>query len=324
MLTYVIRRLLYSIPVLVAASFLTFTFVVLASDPLAFLRMNRNVNPAVIQKVIDEKHMEDPFVVRYGYWAKDAVTNQFGTTILGDRPIWPEIRRVMGNTLQLILVAEILAVLLAVAVGVYSAIRQYSVFDYTATSFSFLGLATPVFWLALILQVLVTNIYLSWDVRLVYTAGLQSDEPGGGLSTILDRIQHLALPWITLMVVSVAGYSRYMRASMLEVLGSDYLRTARAKGISERRVIVRHALRNALIPVTTFAAIDIGAVLGGLVITEQIFEWPGMGRYFLEAFANGDYLQVLPWMMIVVFSVILLNLVADLLYGVLDPRIRHD
>ena len=125
-------------------------------------------------------------------------------------------------------------------------------------------------------------------------------------------------------VQQVAVYSRYMRASMLEVLNSDYLRTARAKGIMERRVIFRHAMRNALIPVTTFAAIDIGAVLGGLVITEQIFEWPGMGRYFLEAFGNGDYLQVLPWMMIVVFSVILLNLIADLVYGVLDPRIRLD
>jgi len=139
-----------------------------------------------------------------------------------------------------------------------------------------------------------------------------------------NRLWHLVLPVTMLMGAWLAWYTRFLRASMLEVLNSDYLRTARAKGIPERRVIFRHALRNALIPVTTFAAIDIGAILGGLVITEQIFEWPGMGKYFLDAFGNGDYLQVLPWMMIVVASVIVLNLIADLMYGVLDPRIRLD
>jgi peptide/nickel transport system permease protein len=123
-------------------------------------------------------------------------------------------------------------------------------------------------------------------------------------------------------VQQVAIYSRYMRSAMLEVLGEDYLRTARAKGLRPRAVIVRHALRNALIPVTTFAAIDIGSIVGGLVITEQIFEWPGMGLYFLEAMGDGDYVRILPWMMVVVLSVVVMNLVADLAYGVLDPRIR--
>jgi peptide/nickel transport system permease protein len=316
--------LLYSIPVLVAASFLTFTFVVLTSDPLAFLRMNRNVSPEVIQKVIDEKHMEDPFVVRYLYWVEDALTEQFGTTILGDRPIWPEIERVMGNTLQLILVAEILAVLIAIAIGVYSAIRQYSLFDYGATGFSFLGLALPVFWLALILQVIVTNIFLNLDVRIFYTAGLQSDEPSGGLGTLIDRAQHLALPWITLMVVSVAGYSRYMRASMLEVVNSDYVRTARAKGLVERRVVMKHAFRNALIPLVTLVALNFGALLGGAVVTETIFALDGMGRYFITALGAGDPYPIMAWLMITAVMIIVFNLVADILYGYLDPRIRYD
>jgi peptide/nickel transport system permease protein len=323
-LTYVVRRLLYSIPVLVAASFLTFTFVVLSSDPLAFLRMNRNVDPAVIQKVIDDKKMNEPFVVRYVYWVKDATTEGFGTTLLGDRPIWPEIRRVMGNTLQLILVAEILAVLIAIAVGVYSAIRQYSVFDYTATSFSFLGLATPVFWLALILQVVVTNIYLNWDVRLFYTAGLQSDEPGGGLATLWDRVQHLALPWLVLMFASVAGYSRYMRASMLEVVNSDYVRTARAKGLLERRVVMKHAFRNALIPLVTLVALNFGTLLGGAVVTETIFALDGMGRYFINALGAGDPYPIMAWLMITAVMIIIGNLLADIIYGYLDPRIRYD
>jgi len=154
-----------------------------------------------------------------------------------------------------------------------------------------------------------------------YTSGVNNTtETGLGY----DRMIHLTLPALTVAVQGIAIYSRYMRASMLDVLSSDYLRTARAKGLSERRVIVKHALRNALIPVVTYSAIDIGAIIGGLVITEQIFNINGMGRYFLNAFSDGEYVNILPWMMIVVFSVILFNLVADLLYGVLDPRIRLD
>jgi peptide/nickel transport system permease protein len=322
--TYVVRRLLYSIPVLIAASFLTFTFVVLASDPFAQLEMNRNVSFETINRVKEEKHMNDPFIVRYGYWVKDAVTDQFGTTLLGDRPIWPDIKRVIGNTLQLVLVAEFLAVLIAIAVGVYSAIRQYSFFDYTATSFSFLGLATPVFWLALILQVIVTNIYLNTGNRIVYTAGLQGDDVSGFFPTIIDRAQHLALPWITLMVVSIAGYSRYMRASMLEVINSDYVRTARAKGLIERRVVMKHAFRNALIPLVTLVALNFGTLLGGAVVTETIFALDGMGRYFINALGAGDPYPIMAWLMITAVMIIIGNLLADILYGYLDPRIRYD
>ena len=232
---YVVRRLLASIPVLIAASFLTFTFVAAASDPLAQLRQQRNVNFVAIEKVKAEKHLEDPFVVRYGYWVRDAVTNRFGTTLLGDRPIWPELKRVIGNTLQLVFVAEALAVLLAIAIGVYSAVRQYSVFDYTTTGLSFLGLAFPVFWLALMLQIVVTTIYTKYGVRVAYTAQLGSVDPGGGIHFFSDRVQHLILPWLTLMVVNIAAYTRFLRSSMLEVISSDYVRTARAKGIVERR-----------------------------------------------------------------------------------------
>ena len=322
--TYVVRRLLYSIPVLIAASFLTFTFVVLASDPFAQLEMNRNVSFETIARVKEQKHFNDPFIVRYGYWVRDAVTDQFGTTLLGDRPIWPDIRRVIGNTLQLVLVAEFLAVLIAIAVGVYSAIRQYSFFDYTATSFSFLGLATPVFWLALILQVVVTNIYLNTGHRIFYTAGLEGDDISGFFPTIIDRAQHLALPWLTLMVVSIAGYSRYMRASMLEVINSDYVRTARAKGLIERRVVMKHAFRNALIPLVTLVALNFGVLLGGAIVTETIFAIDGMGRYFINALGAGDPYPIMAWLMITAVMIIIGNLLADILYGYLDPRIRYD
>jgi peptide/nickel transport system permease protein len=263
-------------------------------------------------------------ILRYGYWVRDAVTDKFGTTIFGDRPIWDDLKRVLPNTLQLLLAAEIFSVLFAIIIGVYSAIRQYSVFDYLATSFSFLGLAVPVFWLALILQVVVTNIFLKWDIRIFYTAQLSSIDPGHGFHFFVDRVQHLVLPVTTLVVVNVAGYSRYMRASMLEVINSDYVRTARAKGLTERRTIMKHAFRNALIPLTTLVALDLGLLFGGAIITETIFALDGMGLYFIHALDDGDPYPLMAWLMITAVMIVIGNLVADIVYGFLDPRIRYE
>ena len=324
MLTYILRRFLYSIPVLVAASFLIFTFTVTTADPLSELRQVRNVNENAIALITKEKHLDDPVLLRYGYWVRDAVTDKFGTTIFGDRPIWDDLKRVLPNTLQLLLAAEIFSVLFAIIIGVYSAIRQYSVFDYLATSFSFLGLAVPVFWLALILQVVVTNIFLKWDIRIFYTAQLSSVDPGHGFHFFVDRVQHLVLPVTTLVVVNVAGYSRYMRASMLEVINSDYVRTARAKGLTERRTIMKHAFRNALIPLTTLVALDLGLLFGGAIITETIFALDGMGLYFIHALDDGDPYPLMAWLMITAVMIVIGNLVADIVYGFLDPRIRYE
>jgi peptide/nickel transport system permease protein len=324
MLIYVIRRLLYSVVVLIAASFIIFTFVSVSNDPLAFLRMQPTASEQTIQNITERKHLDEPIPVQYLYWAKDALFHQFGTTTIGDRPILPELKRVMGHTLQLVIAAELLAILIAVLIGVYSALRQYSVFDYTATTFSFLGLATPVFWLGLMLQVLFVNIYLWFDVRIFYTANLSGIDPGTGIHFLLDRAQHLALPVIVLMVASVATYSRYMRASMLEVINSDYVRTARAKGLAERRVTMRHAFRNALIPLVTIVALNFGALLGGAVVTETVFALDGMGLYFVNQLNLGDPYPVMAWLMITATFVIVFNLVADIAYGWLDPRVRYD
>jgi peptide/nickel transport system permease protein len=324
LLTYILRRFLYSIPVLVAASFLIFAFTVTTADPLSELKQVRNVNQNAIALITKEKHLDKPVIVRYGYWVRDAVTDKFGTTIFGDRPIWDDLKRVIPNTLQLLLAAEIFSVLFAIIIGVYSAIRQYSVFDYLATSFSFLGLAVPVFWLALILQVVVTNIFLKWDIRIFYTAQLSSVDPGHGFHFFVDRVQHLVLPVTTLVVVNVAGYSRYMRASMLEVINSDYVRTARAKGLTERRTIMKHAFRNALIPLTTLVALDLGLLFGGAIITETIFALDGMGLYFIHALDDGDPYPLMAWLMITAVMIVIGNLIADIAYGFLDPRIRYE
>ena len=324
MLTFIIRRLLYSSLVLLVASFLIFTFVSVSGDPLSFIRMAPGASESTIQNITERKHLDDPIPVRYVYWLKDAATAKFGTTTVGDREIWPELQRVMGHTLQLVFAAEVLAILVAIVIGVYSAIRQYSVFDYAATTFSFLGLATPVFWLALMLQVLFVNIYLWFDVRIFYTANLSGIDPGSGVSFFLDRAQHLALPIIVLSVASIATYSRYMRGAMLEVINSDYVRTARAKGLKERSVIMRHAFRNALIPLTTVIALNFGALVGGVVVTETVFGLDGMGLYYITALNNGDPYPVMAWLMVVSAAIILFNLLADIAYGWLDPRIRHD
>ena len=319
MITYIIRRILYSIPVLIAASFLIFSMISLASDPLAPLRANPKFSPVSLAHLRIHYHLNKPIPVRYVYWLKDFVLHKGGNSLLTNQPIWPDIQRVLGHTAQLVLFSEALAILLGVAIGIYSAVRQYSIFDYTFTTVSFLGFATPVFLVALLLQIAFTDIYLHWNVRVFYTSGLNN--PGQGTWS-LDRLQHLALPITTLCIISFALYSRFMRASMLDVINSDYARTARAKGVAEWRVITRHVMRNALIPLVTVIALNIGAVLGGAIVTETVFSLDGMGFYFIDRLQHTDLYAVMAWLMLSAIFVIVFNLIADVLYGFLDPRIR--
>jgi len=324
MLSYVIRRLLYSIVVLFVTSFLVFTFVSVSGDPLAALRVTPDYDPNTIKRIEEQNNLDKPVPVRYVYWLQDAVRGDFGTTLLGDRPILPDLWRVMKNTFQLVFVAELLAVLFAVIIGVSAALRQYSVFDYSATTFSFLGLAMPVFWLALMLQVLVVVIYEATGTRIFPISSLSSIDPGTGIDFWIDRAHHLVLPVIVLMVASIATYSRYMRASMLEVVNSDYVRTARAKGLDERRVTMKHAFRNALIPLVTLVALNFGGLLGGVIVTETVFSLDGMGLYFVTSLLTNDPYPVMAWLMVTAVMIIIFNLIADIAYGFLDPRVRYE
>ena len=323
MLTFILRRLLYSIPVLVLASFLIFISVSAAGDPLATLRQNPLVSEQTLQNIAEKKHLDEPLVVRYLYWVEEAVTDKFGTPLLVEEPIWNDLKRVIPHTLQLVVLSEVIALLFGVLVGVYSAIRQYSLFDYATTTLSFLGFAMPVFWLALMMQILFTNIAIKWDIRIFYTSGLSSTDVEG-FRFVVDRLQHLAIPAMTIAVVSMAQYSRYIRAAMLEVINSDYVRTARAKGLPERTVIMKHGFRNALIPVVTISALNFGALIGGAVITESIFGLDGMGPYFLNNLLSQDAYPVMAWLMVVATMVVAFNLIADIVYAKLDPRIRYE
>jgi len=322
MLTYITRRVLYSIPVLFLSSFLSFVFVSYAGNPLGNLRANPRIPASTLKLVAEKNHLNDPVVVRYFYWLKDFTTDKMGKSLLTFQPIWPDVHRTILHTAQVVIIAETLAIILGVAVGIFSAIRQYSVFDYTFTSLSFLGYAMPTFWLGLLLQILFVDIYLKWHVRIFYTSGLNSGVSSSTWS--LDRLQHIGLPVITLTVVSFALYSRYMRASMLDVINSDYVRTARAKGLPERLVIFRHVFRNALIPIVTVSALQFGALLAGAIVTETIFTLDGMGYFFIQRLQAADVYSVMAYLVIVAISIVVFNLIADVLYGFLDPRIRYD
>ena len=320
MFVFIVRRLLYSIPVLLATSFLIFTAVSLSGDPAARLKANPRFDQNAIEQIEKKYKLDKPIPLRYVYWLKDVTTNKLGTSLNTNQPIWPDIKRVMSHTAQLIITSSLLAILIGVLVGVYPAIRQYSIFDYTATSLSFLGFAMPTFWLALLLQILFVNIYLKWDVRIFYTSGLNNPDEG---AFSLDRLQHLGLPVATLVIIDFALYSRFMRASMLEVINSDYVRTARAKGLPEWRVTIHHVVRNALIPLVTVIALNVGGLLGGAIVTESVFSLDGMGFYFRGKLQQLDIYAVMAWLLVTSVIIILANLLADIVYGYLDPRIRH-
>ena len=322
MLALIAKRIAYSLPVLLFATVVIFFGVSAVGDPLGELRMDPDYSEEALQRIIDRKHLDEPLYVQYGFWLNDAVTNQFGTDLLRDREIWPDLRRALFRTIQLVVLAELFAILVAIVVGVLSGRFQYSAFDYLATVASFIGYSIPIFWFALILQVLAVNFFQATGVRLVYISGFSSVDPGTGWSFLVDRMQHLALPILALSVTSIAAYSRYLRASMLEVINSDYVRTARAKGLDERGVTFTHALRNATLPLATVIGVNLGVVFGGTVIIETIFSIPGMGTYFFNALIERDVYPLMAWLTVTALLIILFNLLTDILYGWLDPRTR--
>jgi peptide/nickel transport system permease protein len=321
---FVVRRFLISLLVLFVASVLVYFTVTSYGDPLGELRAR---NPPVPQAVIDARRdaigLDEPPLERYLSWASGVVVLDFGEDLDG-QPVNATLWRRLGRTLRMVTAAVVVALVLAIAVGVRSATKQYSKSDYVFTFSGFLFLSMPVFWLAALLkEFLAVRFNDLVGRRVIYTTGSESPRLQGD---VFDRLAnyagHLVLPTIALALVSYAAWSRYQRSSMLDVMDSDYIRLARAKGASERRVVYRHGLRNALIPLTTIVAIDFGAVFGGAIITEQVFGWSAMGNLLIEGLRDYDVNIVLAWMMVTGAIAIVFNLIADLLYGVLDPRIR--
>ncbi len=245
----------------------------------------------------------------------------------GDGDVWPLIFGAAGATFRLGMAALTLALVVGIPLGIYQAIRQYSFFDQTGTLFSFIAFSTPIFIVGVGLQIVLALYLERWTgVKLFYIAGMTSTNyatltPMGKLG---DIMQHLTLPALSIALISIAAYSRFQRASMLEVMHSDYLRTAKAKGLPRRKIIVKHALRNAMIPIVTLVSLDIASIIGGAIITESIFGWPGVGRLYISAINAVDYPVVMAVVMAIGIGIVIMNIVADILYGVLDPRVRYD
>ena len=327
MFFFTIRRILASVLVLLASSFLVFALCAASFDPLAQY-FSRNPRPP--QEFFDQLRerlgLNDNFFVRYWHWLSGAVHGDFGLTVNGT-PVADQLPGRLMVTGRMIIAATLIAILLAIIVGVIGAVRQYKPSDYTFTFIAYILIALPTFWFAALLKEFVAGgVNDLFGSQVLYTIG--EETPGlslyaSGWELWSDRLGHLVLPTISLALLSFAAWSRFQRASMLDVLGSDYMRLARAQGLTYRRTVLKHGLRNALIPLTTVVALGIGTLFGGAVITETVFVWHGMGEYLLQdGIKDNDTTVVLGWLLVSAVFVVLFNLIADILYAVLDPRIR--
>lgn len=325
MLAFTVRRLLQAIPILLASSFLVFLLVTYSGDPLGDLRLHQ---PPYPQSYIDNyRHflrLDEPVLQRYWDWLTGLLVHQSWGPSVQHLDIGSQIGHRLYITTRLIFLAMLLAVVFAVLVGVFTAVKQYSRTDYVFTFVGFLFLSMPLFWFAILLkEFLAIKVNQLVGTDLLYTIGDQSIDAKHGLAHVTDLAGHIVLPTITLALLNYATWSRYQRAAMLDVLNSDYVRLARAKGLSRRAVMTRHALRTALIPLTTVTALDIGVIFGGAIITETVYQWHGMGDLLVNAIQNKDVYVVLAWLLVSGVFVVVFNIIADLLYAVLDPRIRY-
>jgi peptide/nickel transport system permease protein len=325
MTTYILRRVLQAIPIMLLLSIFLFGIVrLMPGGPLAQAERNPNVTPEQLALMRARLGLDQPLPVQYVKWIRAFIfEGDWGYSIKFRRPVADMIAERVPATLLLFGVGFVIMLLFAIPIGVYSAIKPYSFFDNLITTFSFAGQSVPVYWLGLILIVV---FYL--NVQNPFGNGPMF--PSGGMYTIgkegnlPNLIWHLVLPIVAMTFSWIAWYSRFLRSSMRDTLNEDYIRTARAKGLPLRTVHFRHALRNALLPLVTLIALDLPTVFGGAVFIETIFSWPGMGRLFWDAAKGRDYPILLAVMMIYAALTLLFNLIADIIYGFLDPRIRYD
>jgi len=316
---YIIRRLLQAIPLLFLVSIFMFALIhALPGGPDAVI-FNPHLDAAGRAALRARFGLDDPVPIQYFKWLGRALSGDFGFSFVTNEPVTDILGQRFPVTLQLFSGALILALFIAITLGVLSAVRQRTIVDYTLTTLSYFGIAMPIFLFGLFAQD-IFGVWLHW----LPTSGTQSfGYTFDPFSAFLDHLSHLVLPMSVLAITFIAGWSRYMRSSMIEVIKQDYIRTARAKGVAPVPVLVRHALRNAVIPLITVVAIDFGAVAGGAAITEGVFAWPGMGKLFIDSLEARDFPVLLAMLLLGAVFVIGFNLVADILYAVMDPRIRY-
>ena len=283
--------------------------------PLAEFTLIPGMTPAQLKLIAHQMGLDRPLPVQYWEWFRRMLVGNWGRSYRDSQPVLDVIAAHIGPTLELMVSSTIIAVVLGTWVGVLGAIRRYSVFDYLATVGAMIALSIPTFWFGLVV-IYIFSVKLAWlPAGNLYTVGNGS---------FLDYAVHLIAPSVVLALVTIAIWSRYLRASMLEVVNQDYIRTARAKGVPERTILFRHTIRNALLPMITIAGLQLPTLLSGALVTETVFTWPGMGRLFLDSIGYRDYPVVMGILMFSAILVLLGNLIADLLYAAADPRIRLD
>jgi peptide/nickel transport system permease protein len=315
---YVLRRLLIAIPTLIVISFVVFAILALApTDPMAQFGADPRVPPEVRERIRESLGLNDHWAIRYVKWLSSVARLDFGYSFMSRGPVMDLIWQRLPNTLAVVGVAYVIGVLLAVPIGMVSAIKRYSIFDHMSTTFAFIGFSVPTFFTGLLL-IIIFSVKLHW-LPFIYDSTLKITN----LATLGDQIKQSIMPITVLALFDTATIARYTRSEMLEHLPLDYVRTARAKGLRERFVVLRHVLRNSLIPVVTLIALGIPAVFAGAIVTEQIFRVPGIGELLVRSIGQGDTPVVAGILLIFAVLVVLFNLIADVLYGVLDPRIRY-
>ncbi|MEK7778377.1 MAG: ABC transporter permease, partial [Chloroflexota bacterium] len=319
MTQYIVRRIIQALPLLFLISVAIFLMLqLIPGGPLAAYESNPNISPEDILRLEEELGLRDPVHVKYIKWLGNVLQGDWGYSLVTRRPVLVEIGDRLPNTLYLAVIAFAISLLVAVPMGVISAVKQYSVLDHVITTIAFMGQSIPIFWFGLIL-IIIFNVMLQNP----YTG--EPLFPGGGMYTIgepffiLDRIHHLILPVAMLSLFQLAQHTRYMRSGMLDVLHQDYIRTARAKGLKERLVISRHAFKNAALPLVTITMLEMPGLFNGAVFTETIFSWPGMGRLFFNSAERVDYAVLMAIIMLNATLIVFFNLVADIVYAYLDP-----
>ncbi len=323
MIRFLGRRLLNYVALLLLASFLTFTLTSLAFQPLDSL-LQRNPRPpqAVIDAKAAELNLDKPIPLRYTDWAAGALHGDFGTTVAG-QPVSAELWRRIGVSLRLLVIGSVAGTVIGVVVGAWGAIRQYRLSDRVITVASLLVISTPTFVLANLLILAALRVNSVLGVQLFEYTGETSPVPvSGAWNEFADRVQHLVLPTLTLALFSTAGFSRYQRNAMLDVLGQDFIRTARAKGLTRRRALFSHGLRTALIPMATLFAYGVSGLVTGAVFVEKIFGWHGMGEWVVQGIATQDTNIIAAITVFTGATILLAGLLSDVIYAVLDPRVR--
>jgi peptide/nickel transport system permease protein len=316
MVAYIIRRTLMSIPLLLGITILSFAIIQMAPGDPTTLLMDPSISAEDKQAYMAKYGLNDPIYVQYFKWLGNMLQGDFGTSLIRQGvEVSDLILARLPNTLLLMAASAILAIIISIPFGVLSARKPYTLTDYSVTTASFLGIATPNFWIGLVL-IMILSVHLGWF-------------PSGGVATlnepfnIWDRIHHLILPGFVLATADMAALTRYSRTSMLDVLQQDYIRTARAKGFKEGKVVYKHGLRNGLIPVITIVGLMLPSFIGGSVVVEKVFNWPGIGLLFIDASFQRDYPVIMAITVISAALVVIGNLIADILYAIFDPRIEY-